>query len=118
MTNELFTKSYTAFRDILPDEYRDLFVQFQDSKAMIESIQVHCNKATIHKSRLLKCCKRISDVSEHIAPYFKAVDIFVSSHPEYAALAWGAIRMVFLVSLSHKLRPPMSTPGVDEKKNR
>lgn len=30
--------------------------------------------------------------------YFEVVDIFVSSRPEYAAIAWGAIRLALKVS--------------------
>ena len=35
---------------------------------------------------------------ERLEPYFKIVDIFVSSNPQYAALFWGSLRLVLKVS--------------------
>jgi hypothetical protein len=32
-------------------------------------------------------------------PYFEVINIFVSSHPEFAALVWGALRLVFVVRI-------------------
>jgi hypothetical protein len=44
--------------------------------------------------RVLRC---INTLKEALEPYFRVVDILVSSKPEYAALVWGSIRLVFQV---------------------
>lgn len=36
---------------------------------------------------------------EQIMHYSSVIDIFVQSHPEYSALAWGAIKFVLIVRL-------------------
>jgi hypothetical protein len=40
---------------------------------------------------------RIKALSDALAPYFDVVGITVQSNPEYAALAWGGIRLVLQV---------------------
>jgi hypothetical protein len=45
--------------------------------------------------RWLSIVKKFAD---RLEPYFSIVDIFVSSHPEYAALFWGSLRLVLKVS--------------------
>lgn len=40
---------------------------------------------------------------EQILHYSSVIDIFVQSHPEYAALAWGAIKFVVMVRSSSTL---------------
>ena len=38
-------------------------------------------------------------VSSKMMQYEKVVDTLVSSHPEYSALVWGAMRFLFTVSV-------------------
>ena len=33
-----------------------------------------------------------------LQPYFKILNIVVQSHPEWSAIAWGAVRLVLQVS--------------------
>ena len=44
--------------------------------------------------RIVASVKSFSDALE---PYFESLGILVQSHPEYAALVWGAFRLVFQV---------------------
>jgi hypothetical protein len=39
----------------------------------------------------------ISALGTSLEPYFEAIGIFVQSHPEFAAIVWGAFRLVFRV---------------------
>jgi hypothetical protein len=41
---------------------------------------------------------RIKTFSSRLQPYFDILNIVVQSHPEWAAIAWGAIRLVLQVS--------------------
>jgi hypothetical protein len=50
------------------------------------------------KSRYPRLRKWIQRASEKIHYYGNVLDVFVQHHPEYVALAWGLMKMVFLVS--------------------
>jgi hypothetical protein len=39
-----------------------------------------------------------------LQPYFQIIDIFVSSNPQYAAIVWGAVRLIFQVSSPYTVR--------------
>lgn len=54
-------------------------------------------------SRLRKC---LSEVSEKIHYYGGIMDVLVQHHPEYVSLAWGAMKVLFVVSLASKLPLP------------
>jgi len=64
---------------------------------MLKAIEEHANSHPIHSSLLTKCCKKIHSLSTKLTPYFEIIGIFVQAHPEFAALAWGSIRLVFQV---------------------
>jgi hypothetical protein len=49
------------------------------------------------RSRLSEAAKKISSIGNAMEPYFNVVDIFISSHPEWAGLLWVAVRLVFQV---------------------
>ena len=67
---------------------------------MIKDLQEHIERHSKGKrSRLLAACSRIESFHMAIEPYFKVVDIVVSSHPDWAAIVWGAVRLVFTVSV-------------------
>ena len=42
--------------------------------------------------------KKIKQLNNGLKHYFEVVGIVVQSHPEFAALAWGAMRLVLQVS--------------------
>jgi hypothetical protein len=48
---------------------------------------------------MARCLRGVSALATMLGPFFEVVNLFVSSHPEFAAIAWGAIRLVFVVSL-------------------
>jgi hypothetical protein len=49
----------------------------------------------IHEKMILDFIGRFSS---QVEPYFKVVEIFVSSNSQHAALFWGALRLIFQVS--------------------
>jgi len=51
-------------------------------------------KKTRDSSRVVKRVKAFSDNLKH---YFDVIGILIQSHPEYAALVWGAVRLVLQV---------------------
>jgi hypothetical protein len=41
----------------------------------------------------------VDALNDSLSPYFDIVAIFVQSHPEFAGIAWGSIRLIFKVRL-------------------
>ena len=64
---------------------------------MITDLETHC-RTLKEKRKLLASCEAISSFAKGWSPFFDIINLFVSSHPEFAGIAWGAIRLVFLVS--------------------
>jgi hypothetical protein len=46
----------------------------------------------------LKTRDALDGLAEKIHHYSGLVEVFVSHHPEYTALVWGAIKFLFVVS--------------------
>jgi hypothetical protein len=96
---EIFEKSMAAFRDSLPLENQSQLVQCVNAESLILNIETIAygfkNKSKV--SRLMACCNVIKRFAQTWEPFFEVTSILVSSHPEYAACAWSAIRLIFLV---------------------
>ncbi|GAB1317800.1 NACHT domain-containing protein [Madurella fahalii] len=90
----LFAEALKKFQAIIPQDERAAFDQFGSCGSMLEVIEAQAAKSP-EKSRLLRCCKKINHFATRWEPFFEITNIVVSSHPEWAALAWGAVRLVF-----------------------
>ncbi|KAL0253447.1 hypothetical protein SLS55_010426 [Diplodia seriata] len=97
----VFAKAYENFSKGLSDDEKTVFAGFADSTALITSIETLAKEHHIHKSCITACCEAVNTVGQRLMPYFKVVDIFVSSHPEYAALLWGAVRLMFVLGMNY-----------------
>lgn len=97
---EVFSSAVRSFRESLPEPERDAFREFESSETMIEEIQAHCQGYYKNRSTLMGCCRRIRKFARAWEPFFEITNIFVSSHPDWAAIAWGAVRLVFVVGWS------------------
>ena len=93
---DLFTSALEDFRSSLPEEDRNTLREFKDPESMIRAIEEQVGRAPQGR-RMLSCCKMIERFAKKWEPFFQIINIFVSTHPEYAGLAWGAIRLVFQV---------------------
>ena len=93
---QLFTSTLNAFKDSLPEEERKTLMDFCDAQSMIQSVKEQIDRAP-EKRRLLSSCSKIEKFAKKWEPFFAIIDIFVNTHPEWAGLAWGAIRLVFKV---------------------
>ena len=94
----VFAVAATDFRNGLSEDQRERFQLFDDPCEMIKDLKEHIKRHS-KRSRLLAACSRIESFRAAIEPYFKVVDIVVSSHPEWAAIVWGAVRLIFTVSV-------------------
>jgi len=68
---------------------------------MIKDLEEYINGIASRQAtrRLLEGCKKIDQFAKAMEPFFKITDLLVSSHPEWSAIAWGAIRLVFQVRM-------------------
>jgi hypothetical protein len=93
--NPAFDRAFKAFYESLPENDQMLFspcpsaTDLLDGLKKLSSIAKHKQKSSF----LL----RISKFAEALQPYLNVVDIMVQSHPQYACLVWGALRLIFQV---------------------
>ena len=63
---------------------------------MVHDLETHCKGMKEHR-KLLASCQAVDRFSKSLSPFFDIINIFVSTKPEFAGIAWGAIRLVFVV---------------------
>ena len=84
------------FRDSLSAEEQNQFHSYPTPGAMVADLKPRIQDVQQHHMGDI-VFRKISSISELWQPYFDALGILVSAHPEYCAFFWGAIRFVFLV---------------------
>jgi hypothetical protein len=93
---KIFLDVAENFRNSLPAKEKELFQEFDDPVFMVRELQRHVKAyQTSHKLSIF--CKNIERFAAAWAPFFDIVNIFMHSRPDLASLAWGAVRLVFLV---------------------
>ena len=97
MTNAVFEDMQVRFLTSLPPRERKLFEHCSSPEQMVAETSKLAVIADDH-IRGTKLIGKIKSFTEKIKPYFEVIDIIVQSHPEYAAIAWGAFRLVLQVS--------------------
>lgn len=97
-SNHVFEEARQEFLASLSERERHMLHQNGTADQMIESMRKldDGSKGRSWTRRVLRCVNSLRDTLE---PYFKVVDILVQSHPEYAALVWGSVRLVFQVGV-------------------
>jgi hypothetical protein len=86
-----------TFRESLPAKEREILQEFDSPNAMIQELEKHCQLFQ-KKRKLSAICRKVERFSTAWAPFFQIVNAFVGPSSGLAPLAWGAIRLVFLVS--------------------
>jgi hypothetical protein len=99
----IFNNAIQTFRESLSDAERLNFREFESPGAMVEDIQQHCEKF-FKDRKLTRFCRRIQIFASAWEPFFEITNIFVSTHPDWAGIAWGAIRLVFIVRSNQPIR--------------
>jgi hypothetical protein len=92
-----FEQARDAFLAQVSDEEKAQFAQVKSTKDFLEGIKEFEQYAK-NKKKWAKVLRGVQKCSEKLEPYFAVLGIFVSSHPEWAAIAWGAFRLVLQVS--------------------
>ncbi|KAF5608591.1 NACHT domain protein [Fusarium subglutinans] len=98
---EIFREACHEFRSSLTEKDKTLFKEFSDAKSMLKAIKEDAKSHPVHSSTLTQCCKGINSIANRLSPFFDVAGLFVSSHPEFAALAWGSLRLVFVLGSNH-----------------
>jgi hypothetical protein len=97
----VFDAAAKRFYDALSEVDKTAFQKISDPEEMVESIKQRIQQQNSQRTtRLLKICEKIALFGQLMKQYFKIVDTFVSSHPNWAAIVWGAVLLVFQVRLS------------------
>jgi len=92
----LFKEATATFLECLSEEERLNFLSCSSPEALVANIAALYPKS--RKSLADKTAQHVSSFSLKLKPYFEILGIFVQSHPEWTALAWGAIRLILEVS--------------------
>ena len=96
---DIFNQAREAFLAGLPAKERAQFAQLgcsvtaHDVLATIRNIKTQFSSHQ-HVGPIIN---KITSFTTRIQPYFEVLGIIVSSHPESAAIAWGAFRLVLQV---------------------
>jgi hypothetical protein len=96
----IFREACEQFKASLSDQQLRSFQEFPDAESMLISVHEEVKRHPLQKSILTRCCGQVNGLSSKLSPFFKVVDLFVSSNPTFAAVAWGSIRLVFVVRCS------------------
>ena len=101
LLKELFCEAVDLFKKELskdPSKWQWIV----DSKAgtLSEILSAITAEKTKYEARREKSITRkaLADLSERIHHYGNIMDVLVQHHPEYTSLAWGAMKVLFVVS--------------------
>ena len=95
---QAFDDAYNHFYESLPPAEQKRYVAGVSPEALLEAInQLQKHAKQRQKQRISQSLSKIGTVVKSLEQYFKAVDVIIQSHPEYAALVWGAMRFVLQV---------------------
>ncbi|KAJ3539608.1 hypothetical protein NM208_g5417 [Fusarium decemcellulare] len=88
---EIFRDACQEFRDALTEKDKTLFNELPDATSMLKATHQHVESHPVHSSALTRCCRGINSLANRLSPYFDVANLFVSSQPEFAAIAWGSL---------------------------
>ncbi|KAJ4295630.1 hypothetical protein N0V90_007643 [Kalmusia sp. IMI 367209] len=96
----VFVKARDHFlTSLLPDE-RAQFSKCDSAQQLLETIQ---NLPALRKNGgiLTDCVYSVHRLDEKLSPYFESIGWVVQSHPEFAAIGWGAFRLVLRLASNY-----------------
>ena len=100
-----FFQARNTFLSSLSQSEQTQFKNCGSITEVIESLQ-SLEQLSKAKSRLLPYLAKVDSFGENLSPYFKILEIFCGSHPEWANIALGALRLILQVPHPH------APPGV------
>ena len=92
----IFRHARDRFFQHLSSEDRAAFVQINSLTGLLDNFKKL--QATFKDdSRWMKMFSAVKTCNDRLQPYFKIIDIITQAHPEWAAIAWGAFRLILQV---------------------
>ncbi|KAK1768102.1 hypothetical protein QBC33DRAFT_585007 [Phialemonium atrogriseum] len=99
--SKIFNDAVGSFTATLPEAERKHFDEHRNAQSMISSIEAIASGHPIHRNRLAVVSRKFQLLADHLQPYFDVVEIFVQVKPEYMALIWGSMKMIFKLSSNY-----------------
>jgi hypothetical protein len=90
-----FEEALDQFRASLAPQEQSIFTPCSSPEELIRHVENLDSIKKIQKRGAFM--RRVKIFSDSLRHYFDVIGILVQSHPEYAALAWGAFRLVLQV---------------------
>ncbi|KAF4462687.1 NACHT domain-containing [Fusarium albosuccineum] len=90
----IFAAVCQEFKESLPEKAWKQIDAYQDANAMLNGTSDLLKDHSTRTSRLRVAISAADRIASRLRPYFRVIDVFVQSNPEYAALAWGTLRVI------------------------
>lgn len=102
--NIIFETAYAEFVASLPPDELALVKKCCSAEDLSGEVQSIPAFKHLNNSKRKKLLEHVNALSEALRPFTGILNLFVSSHPEWAAIIWGSINLLFQVSASRLLR--------------
>lgn len=113
-SNSIFIEAHDAFLNSLQPSERSLFAKCSSAEDLITEVREN-EKLSRNPSLIRRSISKLDTLNQALSPYFDAIGLFTQSHPEFAAIAWGAIKLALQVSGAHFTDPmPLMNVTVGE----
>ena len=107
----VFKHARDRFFQHLSSEDREAFTRINSSTELLDDFK-RLQKFVKDDSRWMKVFSAVKNCSDQLQPYFDIIGIITQSHPEWAAVAWGALRLVLQVWLHLRLEARLNLPSL------
>ncbi|PSN67501.1 hypothetical protein BS50DRAFT_393364 [Corynespora cassiicola Philippines] len=91
-----FRNAFKRFLDALPENERNRYApcaSFEDLREGLNKLQSFSKHR--QGTRLGRWSEAVDKYGKRLKPYFDSTGILVQSNPEYAAIFWGSLRLIF-----------------------
>lgn len=95
--NREFEKAKYEFLSSLPRSHHHLLGEVTTAESFLDGIY-KLKDFSKRKTKGKRLQVELGKIVACLEPYFDVVNTLVSSHPEFAALAWGALKLMFQVT--------------------
>ncbi|KAI0182629.1 hypothetical protein EV127DRAFT_449110 [Xylaria flabelliformis] len=94
-TAKLFDDALGKLRSALSDADKAHIKDFRNHKDMIASVRKASSHFAGNQRGLIRIAERIAAFSDAFAPFFDVVNVYVQIKPEWAAVFWGTLWLIF-----------------------
>ena len=99
----VFKDARDIFLASLQPSEKTLFISCNNADDLLKQLRTH-DAFKPKRSLIRQFMAKIEEFGESLTPFFGAIGLVVQSHPEIAAIVWGAIRLVIQVRRTNKYR--------------